>query len=65
MTSTSLPQPPPNTHDVDERICLDAARHPERTPTEHIRAAERIASESYRAELRKLVSLDMLEPDER
>ncbi len=64
MASTSLPQPPPNPHDVDERIRLDAAAHPERRYSEHVAAAEEIAAESYRAEICKLAALDMLEPDE-
>ena len=45
--------------DVDERIRHDAAEHPERSYREHV-AAERIAAESYREEVRRMMrSSDM------
>ena len=50
------------THDdVDARILEDAAAHPERTYSEHIAAAERIAAEEYRRETRRLMDADMLD----
>ena len=45
---------------VDERIRIDAAAHPERTPSEHIRAAERIAAAEYRAEIRRMMDVGTL-----
>ncbi len=54
MSSTrSVPAHPP--HDVAEAIREDAAAHPERTYSEHIAAAERIAAEEYREEIRRLM----------
>ena len=53
----SLAQPRTNEahDDVAKRIREDAAAHPERTPSEHVEAAERIASEFYREECRRLM----------
>ena len=62
MTSTSLPQPPH--HPDDHRHILEDAReHPERTYSEHIRAAERIAAAEYRAEVRRMMDTGTLDPD--
>ena len=64
MDTTKFSAPRATTHDVDERIRLDAAAHPERRYSEYVAAAEEIAAESYRAEICKLAALAMLEPDE-
>lgn len=56
----SLPNPTTR-DDVDARIRLDAAAHPERTYREQIEAAERLAAEEYRRETRKLMDADMLD----
>lgn len=37
-----------------ELIRLDARRHPERTPSEHVEAARRIAGRTYREDLRRI-----------
>ena len=47
---------PRTTHEDDTtRIREEAAEHPERTPSEHVEAAERIAAEEYREEIRALM----------
>lgn len=46
---------------VDEAIRLDAAANPERTYRQHVDAAERLAANEYREEIRKLMKLDLLE----
>ncbi|CAN5741503.1 hypothetical protein BH24ACT22_BH24ACT22_18230 [soil metagenome] len=46
---------------VDEEIRLAAAAHPERTPSEHIEAAERLAAKEYRFSTRRLMDQDMLD----
>ncbi len=45
-TATKLPD--------HEAILRDAAEHPERTPSEHEDAARRIASATYREDLRRI-----------
>jgi hypothetical protein len=44
-----------------EAIRIDAAAHPERTPSEHIEAAERLAAKEYRFSTRRLMDQDMLD----
>ena len=51
-TESSAPAHPPTDHQC---ILQDAREHPERTYSEHVEAAERIAAESYREELRRLM----------
>ncbi len=46
---------PRTTHEDTTRIREDAREHPERTPSEHIAAAERLAAEEYREETRRLM----------
>ncbi len=54
----------PSRDDVGERIRRDAAAHPERTYREHVAAAEEIAAEEYRAEIRRMMTADTLDPDD-
>lgn len=49
--------------DVAEAIRLDAATHPERTYSEHVAAAEEIAAEEYRREIRAMMKAGTLDPD--
>ena len=49
---------------TDEELRLDAARHPERIYREHVVAAREIAAAEYRAEVRRMMALDMLEDGE-
>lgn len=49
---------------VDERIRLNAAAHPERTYSEHVAAAQEIAAESYREEVRHMMKAGILDVDE-
>lgn len=46
------------------RILDDAHRHPERTYSEHAAAAEEIASESYREEVRRMMRAGTLDLDD-
>ena len=48
-----------------EAIRLDAARHPERTPSEHEDAARRIASRTYVEDLRRIQARGLVEEEER
>ena len=52
----------PHTTTVDEAIRLDAAAHPERTYSEHVAAAEGIAAEEYRREIRAMMKASALDP---
>ena len=63
LTTMTIPYPR-TTHEVTEAIREEAAAHPERTYREHVAAATEIAAAEYRAEIRKLAALDMLELDE-
>ena len=54
----------PHTTTVDEAIRLDATAHPERTYCEHVAAAEEIAAEEYRREIRAMMKAGTLEPEE-
>ncbi len=47
-----------------ELIRLDAAEHPERTYSEHVEAARRIAAVSYREDLRRIQRLELVEEEE-
>lgn len=49
---------------VDEAIRLDATAHPERTYSEHVAAAEEIAANEYRREIRAMMKAGNLEPEE-
>ncbi len=55
MDTTKSNAPRVTNHDVDERIREDSAAHPERPYREHVEAAERIAAEEYREEIRALM----------
>jgi hypothetical protein len=44
-------------------IRLDAARHPERTPSEHEDAARRIAAVSYVEDLRRIQRRELVEEE--
>lgn len=49
---------------TDEEIRLEAAAHPERTYSDHVVAAERIAAAEYRAEVRRMMDADTLDSDD-
>lgn len=55
MKSLAHPRTSEADDDVAARIRKDAAAYSERTPSEHVEASERIASESYREECRRLM----------
>lgn len=46
---------------VEEAIRLDAAAHSERTYSEHVAAAEEIAAEEYRREIRTMMKAGALD----
>lgn len=47
---------------TDEEIRLDAAEHPERNYREHVEAAEAIAAKEYKAEIRRMMTAQTLDP---
>jgi len=47
-----------------ELIRRDAAAHPERTYSEHVEAARRIAAKSYREDLRRIQRPGLAEEEE-
>lgn len=51
------------TDDVDERIRLDAAEHPERSYRGHVEAARMEAAAEYRAEIRRMMDAGSLDED--
>ncbi len=55
-TATKLPD--------HEQIRLEAARHPERTPSQHEDAARRIAAVSYVEALRRIQARGLVEEEE-
>ncbi len=55
-TATKLPD--------HEAIRLDAAAHPERTPSQHEDAARRIAARSYIEDLRRILRRGLVEEEE-
>ena len=61
MDNKSLAHSRTHHDDVDERIREDAAAHPERTYREHVEAAQDIAAESYRAEIRAMMDAGTLD----
>lgn len=54
----------PHTTTVNEAIRLGATAHPERTYSEHVAAAEEIAAEEYRREIRVMMRTGTLDPSE-
>ncbi len=62
MTSTSLPQSSPNPDD-HQRILQDAREHPGRSYRQHVEAAQEIAAEEYRREIRVMMDAGTLDDE--
>ncbi len=63
VDKVSVPSSKPSST-VDEEIRKDAAAHPERSYSEHVEAARRIAAPSYREEIRRLMAAGTSDPEE-
>jgi hypothetical protein len=51
-------------HPDHDRILDNARAHPERTYSEHVAAAQEIAAESYREEVRRMMKAGVPDPEE-